>query len=113
MSWMAGGAARSAVIAGALVASWSGATAADDDPETIRARVQTHPGGPVVETDMPVHRVPTDLPSVPAAEAPLEDHDLVLGVVVDGTAKAYPIRYLALHEVVDDRVGDLPVAPTW
>ncbi len=39
--------------------------------------------------------------------------DLVLGVVVDGKAMAYPIRYLAMSEVLNDRVGDTPLAPSW
>ena len=60
-----------------------------------------------------VHEVPVDPPSVSAAEAGLADDELVLGVVIDGRAMAYPIRYVAMTEVVDDRVGDTPLAPTW
>jgi hypothetical protein len=75
--------------------------------------MQARPGGPVERVEVGVWEVPTDLPSVPAREARLKDDDLVLGVVVDGQAMAYPIRYLALFEVVDDRVGETPLAPTW
>ena len=100
------------MIAIALLAAGCVA-AGEGDPKKVRARVQARPGGPVVDTEMAVHRVPTDLPSVTAAKAPLNDEDLVLGVVANGIAKAYPIRFLSLHEVVDDQVGDLPVAPTW
>lgn len=82
-------------------------------PRTVRAHVQTRPGGPRVETDMAIHEVPVDLPAVSAAEAPLQDDDLVLGVILDGQPKAFPVRYLAMHEVIDDRVGETPVAPTW
>lgn len=90
------------------------ACAAQDEPDhTVRAEVQLRPGGPVEEVDVPVHRAPVDPLSVPAAESDLPAGDLVLGVVEDGRAMAWPIRYLALYEVVNDRVAELPVAPTW
>jgi len=43
----------------------------------------------------------------------LEDGDRVLGVTIDGIAKAYPIRILNYHEVVNDRFGDQAVAITY
>lgn len=79
----------------------------------IRARVQVRPGGPTVETEMAVVPSPTDPVSISAADSRLPDEDLVLGVVLDGNAQAYPIRYLALYEIVNDRVGRTPVAPSW
>ncbi len=83
------------------------------DRRTVKARVQLRPGGPLEEVDLHVHPVPTDLPTVPAAEAHLEEQELVLGVVLDGEAMAYPIRFLALYEIVDHRAGKTPVAPSW
>lgn len=80
---------------------------------TVKAVVQPRPGAEPDEIDMRVHEVPVDLPSVPASDATLDDDDLVLGVVADGRAMAFPVRYLAMYEVVDGRVGSLPVAPTW
>ncbi len=47
-------------------------------------------------------------PKVETAEAAnnwLENHDLVLGIVVDGKARAYPIRIMNWHEIVNDRIG--------
>lgn len=79
----------------------------------IRARVQPRPGAEVEEVDMKVHPSPTELTSVGAGDAPLADEDLVLGVIIDGRAMAYPVRYLAMYEIVDDRVGETPVAPSW
>ena len=81
--------------------------------KTVKGRMQTRPGGPFWDVEVEVHEVPDDLPSVPAAAAPLADSDLVLGVVVGGHPMAYPIRYLALFEIIDDRIGDIPVAPSW
>lgn len=80
---------------------------------TVRGVMQPRPGAPAEEVEVKVHPVPVDPPSMPAAEAELPDDDLVLGVVVDGQAMAYPVRYLALSEVVDDRVEETPLAPSW
>jgi hypothetical protein len=43
----------------------------------------------------------------------LSDREPVIGVVRDGVAKAYPLRILMWHEIVNDRIGDLPVAVTF
>lgn len=80
---------------------------------TVKGLMQVRPGGPLEEAEVGVHEVPVDLPTVSAAQAPLQDDELVLGVVVGDRAVAYPIRYLALFEVVDHRLGDTPLAPTW
>jgi hypothetical protein len=37
----------------------------------------------------------------------------VLGVVVDGIAKAYPTRILSWHELVNDKFGDTAVLVSW
>jgi hypothetical protein len=79
----------------------------------VKVRMQARPGGPMEDLEMPVHEAPVDLPSVPADHASLKDDELVLGVVIDGQAVAYPVRYLALYEIVDHRVGRTPVAPSW
>lgn len=39
--------------------------------------------------------------------------DLVLGVVVNGDARAYGIAHLSSHEIVNDVVGGRPIAVTW
>jgi hypothetical protein len=43
----------------------------------------------------------------------LNPHDLVIGVVVSGQPKAYPIKILNWHEVVNDAAGDTPFAVTF
>ena len=80
---------------------------------TVRARVQPRPGAPAEEIDMRVHESPVDPPSVAATAANLADDELVLGVVVDDQPMAYPIRYLAPYEVLNDLVGSTALAPTW
>lgn len=86
---------------------------AEDGRRTVRGVMQPRPGMPAREVSVGVHESPVDLPSVPASKAGLEEKELVLGVLLDGEAMAYPIRYLALYEVVDHRVGKVPVAPSW
>jgi uncharacterized protein DUF3179 len=37
----------------------------------------------------------------------------VIGVVINGDARAYPLLTLNVHEIVDDDVGGQPIAVTW
>jgi Protein of unknown function (DUF3179) len=41
------------------------------------------------------------------------DYDLVIGVVIHGEARAYPIRILNWHEIVNDTLGGVPIAVTF
>ncbi len=50
---------------------------------------------------------------VDAADAPLHDDELVIGVSVEGEAKAYPITVLRFREMVNDELGKLPILVTW
>jgi hypothetical protein len=51
---------------------------------------------------------------VPAPQASfVERGDLVLAVTLDGDAAAYPIRQLAYHHVVNDRIGRTPAVVTY
>ncbi len=49
-----------------------------------------------------------------AEETRIEDLEPVMTLEIDGeTPRAYPIRYLMWHEIVNDVVGGLPVAVTY
>ncbi|MBG83405.1 MAG: hypothetical protein CMJ40_02535 [Phycisphaerae bacterium] len=39
--------------------------------------------------------------------------DLVIGVVVDGQPRAYPLSILNVHEIIHDEINDKPIAVTW
>ncbi len=41
------------------------------------------------------------------------DNELVLGVEIDGDARAYSIPYLSSREIVNDTVGGRHIAATW
>lgn len=47
------------------------------------------------------------------ASAALEDQEAVIGFSLNGDARAYPIRILMWHEIVNDVVGGQPVAVTY
>jgi len=43
----------------------------------------------------------------------MRNDELVLGVDINGAAKAYPTRILSWHELVNDRFGGLPALVSW
>ncbi len=50
---------------------------------------------------------------VKAAEADMPDEAWVLGVVIDGQARAYSLNLLNRHEVVNDLIAGEPIAAVW
>jgi hypothetical protein len=104
-------------------------------PHGRRAAAQATEGDPgnalpfngfrVVPSAVPAERIvrggpPRDgIPSidrprfVSAARSELARDDRVLGVAAGGLAKAYPIRILNWHEVVNDRLAEAPIALTY
>jgi hypothetical protein len=48
-----------------------------------------------------------------ASEAKLDSDDMVLAIGAGGESRAYPVRMLAYHHIVNDRLGDLPVVSTY
>jgi hypothetical protein len=57
---------------------------------------------------------PIDKPSFQAvSEVRLDADERVIAVRVGNTARAYPIRNMAYHHVVNDTVGGVPIAATY
>ena len=50
---------------------------------------------------------------VSAEESGLQDDDHVMGLAIDGEARAYPVRELYSREMVNDEVAGVPVLVTW
>lgn len=48
-----------------------------------------------------------------ASDAKLEQDDMVLAVSAGGQSRAYPIRMMAYHHVVNDWVGGVPLVGTY
>jgi hypothetical protein len=66
---------------------------------------QLLPRGRIASVDNPTF--------VPASEAEISDDAWVLGVEIDGEAKAYSLNLLNHHEIINDRFGETPVAAVW
>ena len=88
-----------------VVLASSGAAFAEEPSNLPEAFEQMIPRGRIASIDDPVF--------VGATEAELPDDAWVLGVARRGAAKAYSLNLLNRHEIVNDRIGDLPVAAVW
>lgn len=96
-------------------------------PRTSAFRFRTQPDD--VRHDVPLEQVRQGVPGpdprdrIRALRRPehvaasgardLRDDDRVLALVVGEEAVAYPVHVLDAHELVNDRVGGLPVLVTW
>ncbi len=55
-----------------------------------------------------------DRPQFEAANrAHIDSGDMVIAIAVNGQGRAYPIREIAYHHVVNDRLGGVPVVATY
>ena len=43
----------------------------------------------------------------------LRKDDQVIGAVINGEARAYPLRIMSWHELVNDRIGDMSILVSW
>jgi len=85
---------------------------------------------PISDTNQPLCQLSEELlvqaavpEAIPALTRPLmihpgeatylEDDDRVLGVVLDGEARAYPLNILWSHEIINDRIGNRFVTVTY
>jgi hypothetical protein len=50
---------------------------------------------------------------VEADDIDWDDDTLVIGVAIDGDARAYPVRALNRREMVNDRIGETLLLATW
>ncbi len=48
-----------------------------------------------------------------AKDAHVDKDDMVIAVRVNGEARAYPVREMAYHHVVNDTVGEEPIVSTY
>lgn len=83
------------------------------DPEGLASSGMPRDGLPPL--DFPEMMAGADVPAHNAARRGkyLVPDDRVIGVSLGGEARAYPVRVLEWHEIVNDEVGGLPIAVTW
>ncbi|MBT98892.1 MAG: hypothetical protein CL902_09730 [Dehalococcoidia bacterium] len=48
-----------------------------------------------------------------AARDEMDPSERVIGLSINGDSRAYPLKLLSRHEIVNDTVGGKPVAVTW
>ncbi len=49
-----------------------------------------------------------------AEESPsMDNEEMVMGVYINGIAKAYPLRILSHHELVNEHYKDKPILVSW
>jgi len=88
-----------------LAPGGGGETALAGQQDVPEGYVQIIPRGGIPAIDAPDY--------VPAAEAQIRDDAWVLGVVIDGQARAYSLELLNSHEIVNDSIGDTDFAAVW
>jgi len=49
----------------------------------------------------------------PASDADMQPDDLVIGIAMDGQAKAYPVGVLRFREMVNDEIAGIPILVSW
>lgn len=87
-----------------------GDESAFDLSELTIPRAQIRSGG-VAKDGIPAITEPR---TVSADQATfLEPQDRIVGVELEGQARAYPISILTQHEIINDQLGDTPIAVTY
>ena len=51
--------------------------------------------------------------SAQEADAEYDSDEVVIGLEINGDARAYSVSLLSRHEIVNDKVGGRPIAVTW
>ena len=100
-------------------------TKEEDDPEPSPSVVPPQPTPTQPEEDVEYNIIallpPDAIPAIFNPEfLPIEEADQeydadeqVMGVVIDGDARAYSVGHLSSHEIVNDTVGGRKIAVTW
>ena len=119
------------IVVGAAVAILAISFQSESDFVTTEAPVDYTSESGIMETDGIKHLIPLDKikgggppkDGIPSIDNPvfaavsdsnfMSDSDTVIGLVIDGDARAYPLFILVWHEIVNDTVGGLPVSVTY
>jgi hypothetical protein len=104
---------HSAVIIAAVMA----AAVVPVEAQRSKPEVVATVGGDAVYQVLPVGAIPAiDDPSFvsgAAADAQMSPGEPVLGIVLDGEARAYSLWQLDAHEIVNDEIKGTAIAATW
>ena len=94
-----------------------------DNPDEIKGKIQVTNG---VRHLVPLDKIRSGGPpkdGIPSIDDPkfvgaddatfMSDKDTVIGLEINGDTRAYPLSILVWHEIVNDKVGEVPVAVTY
>ncbi len=85
--------------------------------QRAKPKVFTEVGGDPVYTVLPPNAIPAihspSFVSGKKAAAQMSSDEHVIGVVIDGEARAYSTWQLDTHEIVNDEIGGAAFAATW
>ena len=108
-----------------FVAAMPAVLIADDEPvsafrlktdKNVKSAIDIDDVRPGTPKPVPKDAIPAiwNPRSVPADKATwVRDGDRVLGVEINGEARAYPLMILEVHEMVNDTLGGTPIAPNY
>ncbi len=97
-------------FAGAQPAGWRSEWKQTDFSKTSVGFDEIRSGGPPKDGIPPID----DPKFVPVAEVEgLADTEPVIGLIINGDARAYPLSVLIWHEIANDTVGGVPVTVTF
>lgn len=78
--------------------------------------VATIEGDPMYQV-LPADAIPAimepEFVSGEEAEAQMYDDEMIMGLALNGQARAYSLWQLDHHEIVNDRIGNTAIAVTW
>ena len=94
-----------AVLAAMTAVAWPANSAFAQQSDLPPNFEQIIPRGRIASIDAPVF--------VEAAAAKVLPESWVLGVVIDGQARAFSVTVLNSHEIVNDSIGDTNYAAVW
>ena len=110
--------ARAALVAALALPAWADPSFWRHEwPDTEFAMTNVESWAEILSGGPPKDGIPalSDPEMIPAAqETRIGDREPVITLEIEGaTPRAYPIRYLTWHEIVNDVVGGVPVAVTF
>ncbi len=94
--------------------SQSASTSSTEQPDTTPTTIERDLDVVTVlaKDAIPAIRAP-EFVGAAGAEAWMNAEEPIIGVELDGDARAYPVAMLSRHEIVNDTVGGAPIAVTW